>query len=210
MEIKLGVVTALIGVPFFVAMIFSRAADAGRIAIMNGQAASKLCLRLGHSPCGLGTSSQWGQGKRVTLRAGELVALVGPNGAGKTTLIRALAGLVSAEGEIMLGDRRLVDIDKASGHARVAYLPQGHIFNWPMPVAALVALGRHPLRRPILHAVAAGPPRDQPGEARDRDRAVAHRLITTLSGGERARVALARALARGSPRAAGRRAYRRA
>jgi iron complex transport system ATP-binding protein len=135
----------------------------------------------------------------LTLHAGELVALVGPNGAGKTTLIRALAGLVPATGEIMLGKRRLHAMDNRERARAVAYLPQGHVFHWPMQVAAIVALGRHPHMDPFSTPA----PQDRAAVQRAMQRTsveiFAHRPVTTLSGGERARVALARALATEAP-----------
>jgi iron complex transport system ATP-binding protein len=135
----------------------------------------------------------------VNLHAGELVALVGPNGAGKTTLIRALAGLIPAEGDILLGDRNL----RTMGHRRrarsLAYLPQGHVFHWPMQVASVVALGRHP----HMDSFSKPSPEDRAAVARAMERTAtelfARRRISSLSGGERARVALARALATEAP-----------
>jgi iron complex transport system ATP-binding protein len=138
-------------------------------------------------------------GASLDLRTGELTALVGPNGAGKTTLIRACAGLVPAEGRVMLGDRALGSLSLRERARIVAYLPQGHVFHWPMSVAAVVALGRHPHADPF-----------SPSEAADRAAAAralsacavdvfATRSVSTLSEGERARVALARALATEAP-----------
>jgi iron complex transport system ATP-binding protein len=135
----------------------------------------------------------------VTLHSGELVALVGPNGAGKTTLIRALAGLLPADGEIMLGERRLDAMNNRERARAVAYLPQGHVFHWPMQVAAIVALGRHPHIDPF----STSSPQDRAAVSRAMQRTAielfARRSVTTLSGGERARVALARALATQAP-----------
>jgi iron complex transport system ATP-binding protein len=135
----------------------------------------------------------------VELRTGELVALVGPNGAGKTTLIRALAGLLPAEGTIELDGRTLGTLSARERARRIAYLPQGHAFSWPMDVAAVVALGRHP------HADPFSPPTDEDRAAVGRALAatatetLAARTVTTLSGGEQARVALARALSTQAP-----------
>jgi iron complex transport system ATP-binding protein len=138
-------------------------------------------------------------GASLALQRGEVVALVGPNGAGKTTLVRALAGLLPAEGRISLQGRPLESHSPRERARRIAYLPQGHVFHWPMPVASIVALGRHPhadtfsalsdgdhaaVRRALTATGIAG---------------FANRSITTLSGGERARVALARALATEAP-----------
>ena len=135
----------------------------------------------------------------LTLNAGELVALVGPNGAGKTTLMRALAGLIPADGAIALDGRPLSSL-KARERARaIAYLPQGHVFHWPMSVAAIVMLGR----APHADTFSSTTPDDRAAVARalamTETEAFADRAVTTLSGGERARVALARALATQAP-----------
>jgi iron complex transport system ATP-binding protein len=133
-------------------------------------------------------------GVRFDLAKGELAAIVGPNGAGKTTLVRALAGLLPAGGRVIVeGHDRLTALQRAR---RIAYLPQGHAFHWPMAVADVVALGRLPHGAgfsPADHAAVRS--------AMERMGVVgfAGRPVTSLSGGERARVALARALAVGAP-----------
>jgi len=135
----------------------------------------------------------------LALRRGEVVVLVGPNGAGKTTLVRALAGLLPAEGRVSLEGRALQSYSPRERARRIAYLPQGHVFHWPLAVASLVALGRHP------HADPFSPLSDADRTAVARALAAtgvavfAARPITSLSGGERARVALARALATEAP-----------
>jgi iron complex transport system ATP-binding protein len=135
----------------------------------------------------------------VALQPGQLVALVGPNGAGKTTLIRALAGLLPADGNITLGDRALAALDARERARTVAYLPQGHVFHWPMQVDAVVALGRHPHTDPFAHPSLVDRAAVARAMARTGIEAFAARRVTTLSGGERARVALARALATEAP-----------
>jgi iron complex transport system ATP-binding protein len=138
-------------------------------------------------------------GASLDLRAGELTVLIGPNGAGKTTLMRALAGLIPAEGRIDIDGTSLAALTVRERARRIAYLPQGHVFHWPMPVAAVVALGRYAYadafstlndadRRAVAKALAA-----------TGTETFATRAVTTLSGGERARVALARALACEAP-----------
>ncbi|WOH51292.1 ABC transporter ATP-binding protein [Bradyrhizobium sp. sBnM-33] len=136
----------------------------------------------------------------LALSAGHLVALVGPNGAGKTTLLRALAGLIPSEGEITIGGDALVSLSLRERAKRFGYLPQGHLVHWPLPARDIVALGRYP------HG-ATDPARLSPRDAEAVLRAMqavdvmefSDRRVTELSGGERSRVALARALAVEAP-----------
>jgi iron complex transport system ATP-binding protein len=134
------------------------------------------------------------------LDAGHLVALVGPNGAGKTTLLRSLAGLIPSEGEIAIGGQTLATLPLRERAKRFGYLPQGHVVHWPLPARDIVALGRYP------HG-ATDPARLSPKDAEAVLRAMqavdvlefSDRRVTELSGGERSRVALARALAVEAP-----------
>jgi iron complex transport system ATP-binding protein len=136
----------------------------------------------------------------LALSPGHLVALVGPNGAGKTTLLRALAGLIPSEGEIEIGGQALSSLPLRERAKRFGYLPQGHVVHWPLPARDIVALGRYP------HG-ATDPARLSPGDAEAVLRAMqavdvmefSDRRVTELSGGERSRVALARALAVEAP-----------
>jgi iron complex transport system ATP-binding protein len=135
----------------------------------------------------------------LSLARGEFAAIVGPNGAGKTTFLRALAGLEPSWGEIEIGGVPVDQLELRTRARAIAYLPQGHLFHWPMPVLDIVALGRMP------HTSGFGRLTDTDREAiRDAmaDTEIlelSHRRVTTLSGGERARVALARALAVSAP-----------
>jgi iron complex transport system ATP-binding protein len=131
----------------------------------------------------------------LALHAGELTVMVGPNGAGKTTLLRALAGLIPAEGHISLDDRPLKSYSLRERARRVAYLPQGNEFGWPMSVASIVALGRYPHADPFGGTSESDRAAVRRALAATATEAFADRAVTTLSGGERARVALARALA---------------
>lgn len=132
----------------------------------------------------------------ATLAGGALVGVLGPNGAGKSTLVRALLGLVPHDGEVRIdGDRP----SRAELARRLAYLPQGQTLHWPLTVERLVALGRLPHLGPFSR------PTGEDHDAIDRAMAragvthLAARTATELSGGERARVLLARALAVEAP-----------
>src|SRR5262249_1269515 len=113
------------------------------------------------------------------------------------------AGGAAASGRAHRAPRpppRLLRAARAGPRPRhLAYLPQGHVFHWPLPVASVVALGREP------HADAWSPPSEQDRAAVQRALCatgidgLAERSIVTLSGGERARAALARALATEAP-----------
>lgn len=130
----------------------------------------------------------------------RLTVVVGPNGAGKTTLLRTLAGLlIPSEGTVTL-DGTPVGRMRAGERARaIAYLPQGGGVAWPLPVASVVALGRlpHGEKPDDLPAQGRAAVAEAMGFVGLQD--FADRPATELSGGERARVLLARALATQAP-----------
>jgi len=129
------------------------------------------------------------------LQRGEMVALVGPNGAGKTTLLRGLSGVEAVQGQLTLGELGRADVSLLERAKRVAYLPQGHVFHWPMQVAAVVALGRLPHADQFARLSPADHLAVTNAMAAAGVTQFAERAVTTLSGGEQARVALARVLA---------------
>ncbi len=83
----------------------------------------------------------------LDVSAGEFAVIVGPNGAGKTTLLKAAAGLLPAAGDLMVGGDDVRRIAPAERARRVAYLPQGQEFYWPLAVSDIVGLGRLPRGR---------------------------------------------------------------
>ena len=129
----------------------------------------------------------------LAVESGSLLAIVGPNGAGKSTLLKVIAGLIqpwSGRVEVLGG---------APGREahRVAYVPQAETVDWafPVTVADVVMMGRYPILGPLR--------RPGPGDRRHVDEALAkvgmdaHKQtqIGRLSGGQRRRVFIARALA---------------
>lgn len=136
----------------------------------------------------------------LALEQGALIGVIGPNGAGKSTLARALLGLLPADsGRVTIDGADVATLDIAAVARRIAYLPQAYALHWPLSVVRLVGLGRLPHLGPFSRIGA----EDQAAiDAALRDTGTTHlaeRTATDLSGGERARVMLARALATGAP-----------
>ena len=128
-------------------------------------------------------------GAEFTASPGEVVGVLGPNGAGKTTLLRAMLGLARLEaGSARLAGHPVTALGEAQRARLVGYLPQERRVAWSLPawrIAALGAVDRPPaLARRIAHAalkrVGLG--------------VLADRGVLDMSGGERARVLLARLL----------------
>ncbi len=132
----------------------------------------------------------------ATLRPGRVTAILGPNGAGKSTLLRAAAGLLTpAAGTVRLDGRPVGALDPRERARLIGYLPQGGEAQWNLRARELVGLGRLPHgTSPAANADAV-----DRALAATATTAFADRLFFTLSGGERARVLLARVLA-GEPR----------
>ena len=135
-------------------------------------------------------------GVDLGLAPGELIGLIGPNGAGKTTLLRVLARLLAPDtGSIVYDGAPVAEIGRRAFAREVAYLAQNAPLHWPITVRRLVALGRiprlGPWTRPTDADAAAIDTALEQADIAD----LAERIVTTLSGGERLRTLLARALA---------------
>lgn len=132
----------------------------------------------------------------LELHAGELVGLIGPNGAGKSSLLKILAGLQKPHrGSVKFQEQALTKLNVKERSQKLAWLAQGGSIHWPLTVERLVALGRLPHLSAWQQANAA----DQAAiDQAIQQTGIEHlrtRDATTLSGGERTRVLLARALA---------------
>ena len=132
----------------------------------------------------------------LELHHGEITAICGPNGAGKSTLLAVLAGLLApTNGAVSLDGAPLDDMTARTRARAIGYLPQVAEIAWDIDVARLAGLGRLPWRTSAYEDRAAV---ELALTATDL-LPLAHRRVSQLSGGERARALLARVLA-GNPR----------
>jgi iron complex transport system ATP-binding protein len=154
---------------------------------MSVLAAENLHVRLG--------DKQVLAGVGASFEPGTVTAILGPNGAGKSTFLSCLAGLRKpAQGHVRLGEADLLRMEARARARRLGFIPQTPEVAWAVEARILVGLGRTPfigarglsvedaaiIDRAMAEAEVA--------ELADRD-------VTTLSGGERGRVLIARALA---------------
>lgn len=132
----------------------------------------------------------------LNIKKGETIAVIGPNGCGKTTLLKHLnRNLEPNEGKISLVEKDLFDMTKTEIARHIAAVPQSNEIRFSFSVRDIVAMGRMPFLERFE------------GESKEDMRIIddamrkanisefADRLINTMSGGERQRVIIARALA---------------
>lgn len=141
-----------------------------------------------------------GRDLSLDMEAGQVLCVLGPNGGGKSTLFRTLLGLIPAHaGHIRVGGRDLGELDAPSRARAMAYVPQAGGTYFPFSVRDVVLMGR------TAHVGVFGAPGRADHAAVDaamaelKIRAFAERDFTTLSGGERQLVLIARALAQAAP-----------
>lgn len=124
---------------------------------------------------------------------GDILGIIGPNGAGKSTLLKTILGLIPA----WRGQIRVLGEPVATNRRLVGYMPQVEQVDWDFPVTAgdVALMGRY-ARRGLLRRTT-GEDREAAAAALDRVGILdlRNRLIGELSGGQRRRVLLARALA---------------
>jgi iron complex transport system ATP-binding protein len=135
----------------------------------------------------------------LEVERGEWLAIIGPNGGGKTTLLRAIARLVPFSGEALLDGRPTGTMSRRELSRLIALVPQEPSTPPWMTVGEFVLLGR----TPHLGALAKESRRDREAAARALARldllGYSERPLGTLSGGEKQRAVVARALAQEAP-----------
>jgi iron complex transport system ATP-binding protein len=132
----------------------------------------------------------------LELNSGELVVLLGANGAGKSSVLRSALGLVPVStGESLIDEHLVTTLSSANRAKKVAYLPQKRPLAWPIKVFDVVSLGRYAfgvnlgrLKNDDLELVESAITNCGLEQLRNR-------RVDTLSGGEAARVHVARAFA---------------
>jgi len=129
---------------------------------------------------------------------GRLVGVVGPNGAGKSTLLRAMNGVVEpVSGTVLVDEEAVHELPSKAASRRIASVPQDTSLGFDFTVRETVEMGRH------AHVPRFGTDPDPEAVERAMERAevaqFADREVTSLSGGEKQRVLLARALAQQAP-----------
>lgn len=132
------------------------------------------------------------------IRKPQLIGLLGPNGAGKTSLLRSLMSLIPYEGTIHLKGNDLKTLKAKSIARSIAYLPQERKVHWAINCYDIVMLGRIPYQPQF-----GGPSKEDHEAVKTAMHQMgvidfAGRSFESLSGGEKARVLIARTLAQGA------------
>lgn len=135
----------------------------------------------------------------LELAAGEVLCVLGPNGGGKTTLFRTLLGLLQAQaGAVRLQGESLDRLPRSEVARRMGYVAQGQVAQFAFTVRDAVLMGR------TAHVGLFAAPGAADRAAAERAiealgiGALADRVLTELSGGERQLAMIARALAQGA------------
>jgi len=135
----------------------------------------------------------------LDIHAGDMIGVIGPNGAGKSTLFKTLIGLVSYDkGEILLGGKPLQQYSSRERAQWIGYVPQAPEHSLACTVEEFICMGRYP------YLSSFSPPGPEDRQAVEHALTITgttslrHRVMDTLSGGEKQKVLIAGAIAQRS------------
>jgi ABC-type cobalamin/Fe3+-siderophores transport system ATPase subunit len=132
----------------------------------------------------------------ISIKPGEMLGLIGPNGAGKTSLLRVLANLQRVDqGQLLLNNTVINNINHKTLAQQIGYLAQGAPAHWPLQVRRLIELGRLPYLAPWQGLSTDDKSIVDKAMQLAEVEHLANRVVSTLSGGERLRVLIARMFA---------------
>ena len=133
-------------------------------------------------------------------KPGDFIALIGPNGSGKSTLLKTLCGIIPlSSGNITLQGKPISSQNPKQRARLIAYLAQSREAMPAMNVKDVIQLGRAPYRGTLGKISPSGQIAIQDAMSKTQSEVFAKRRFDVLSGGEQARVLLARALAVDAP-----------
>ena len=136
----------------------------------------------------------------LDVQGGEILGLIGPNGSGKTTLIRSIAGLLTpATGQVWIDGTEVSDLARRALSRQVAVVPQNTTLSFGFSVREIIAMGRTPYYGRLNDHDPRGSAIVDEALEQTATEHLADRSITEVSGGERQRVLIARAIAQDTP-----------
>jgi len=131
----------------------------------------------------------------LSIEKGEMVGMLGPNGSGKTTLLRVLSAVLGAQGEIRLNGRKIATYGRRELSKLFAVVAQESHVNFPYTVAEIVLMGRASYHSPFALETKKDLEVARASMELTDSLFLSDRYLHELSGGEKQRVMIARALA---------------
>ena len=136
----------------------------------------------------------------LDFKSGQFVGLIGANGAGKSTLLQLLLGLIKQQsGSVALNGLEIHSQKRRDIAKQLAFVPQSIELPYAFTVQALVAMGRNPYLGPFELETAKDKKIIEQAMLKTDIAHLKERMVNTLSGGEKQRVIIARALAQQAP-----------